>query len=367
MGRVPRIKASAMSALIPTSAAVGGLVAPADVVARGSRRILDIDVLRGVSALLVVFYHYTTRDLPVDVHHSQNVLFGVPWGSIGVQFFFVISGFVIFMTIERCRQPRDFIVSRLSRLFPTFWIAVTFSFIVVRATHLDSLEVSFSDYLLNLTMVPALFGAKLVDNVYWTLFEEMKFYVFIGVVYFSFLRRYLSYLCLVWIGLTLVLALLKHGMPDDVFDLASEATIYFNAHCFVAGMAIYILRKKFDLHWFLILALCVAIACLRQGWPFNGILVLFIGCLWLLVTRKTAALAWPPLIFIGEISYALYLVHQYPGYALIHFGYSLGINPNISIVIAILLSIGVATILTFCIERPAIRWIRRMAGRTARG
>jgi len=143
--------------------------------------------------------------------------------------------------------------------------------------------------------------------------------------------------------------------------LACQATIYFNAHCFVAGMAIYVLRKNFDLRWFLVLLMCVAIAGLRQGWPFNGILVVFLGCLWLLVTRKAAVLAWSPLVFLGEISYALYLVHQYPGYAVIHFGYVEKINPNISILIAISLSIGIATLLTLFVERPAIRWLRRIA------
>ncbi len=48
------------------------------------------------------------------------------WGSYGPHLFFMISGFVIFMTLDRCRGPGDFIFSRFSRLNPLYWVGVLF-------------------------------------------------------------------------------------------------------------------------------------------------------------------------------------------------------------------------------------------------
>src|SRR5262245_3655062 len=91
----------------PTTAA-----APAAVRAR--RRFEELDVLRGVAAMAVVIFHYSG--------HATRYLTGFPFhfklGEHGVQLFFAISGFVIFMTLENTQRLRDFVVSRFSRLYP---------------------------------------------------------------------------------------------------------------------------------------------------------------------------------------------------------------------------------------------------------
>src|SRR5690349_15385603 len=72
-------------------------------------RITGLDALRGLAALSVVLFHYTTRYDALFGHRSE-LLVSVPWGHYGVQIFFGISGFVIFMTLDRTATLADFAV-----------------------------------------------------------------------------------------------------------------------------------------------------------------------------------------------------------------------------------------------------------------
>ena len=76
-------------------------------------RLDEIDVLRGLAALAVVVFHYSG--------HSQRYFadfpFHLEYGKYGVQLFFVISGFFIFQTIEKCRNVQEFLLLRFSRLY----------------------------------------------------------------------------------------------------------------------------------------------------------------------------------------------------------------------------------------------------------
>ena len=98
---------------------------------KSKKRIAEIDTLRGLAALWVVFYHYTYRYGQI---YGENLL---PWtvfkhGYLGVQVFFVISGFVIYLTLERRNNLLDFAVSRFSRLFPVYWAAIGVTFFAGR-------------------------------------------------------------------------------------------------------------------------------------------------------------------------------------------------------------------------------------------
>jgi len=67
---------------------------------RAIQRLAEVDALRGLAALSVMAFHYTTKYDEL-FQFSGTVPFNVPWGYLGVNLFFVISGFVIFMTLER--------------------------------------------------------------------------------------------------------------------------------------------------------------------------------------------------------------------------------------------------------------------------
>ena len=134
-----------------------------------------MDGLRAVAALSVVFFHYTTRFDQVFVH-TTPLAFNFPFGYLGVQLFFVISGFVIFLTLDAARSPTDFVVSRFSRLYPTFWVALLASWLALRAADLPGYAPSVSELIANATMVHEFFGIASIDGVYWSLGVELMFY-----------------------------------------------------------------------------------------------------------------------------------------------------------------------------------------------
>lgn len=73
-------------------------------------RLQGLDALRGLAALAVVLFHYTARFDELFATTPQSSL-SFPNGHYGVDLFFIISGFVIFMTLQRMRRPADFLVS----------------------------------------------------------------------------------------------------------------------------------------------------------------------------------------------------------------------------------------------------------------
>ena len=147
-------------------------------------RLEELDVFRGVAAFIVVLYHYTTRFQEKYVH-TDELLFEVPLKYFGVDFFFVVSGFVIFMTINRTTKSMDFIVSRFSRLFPAYWLAIILTTIVMLTFGLPDKTLSLTQVLVNFTMLQEFLNVEPVDSVYWTLTRELIFYVLV-----RFLARY---------------------------------------------------------------------------------------------------------------------------------------------------------------------------------
>ncbi|MBL8484418.1 MAG: acyltransferase, partial [Rhodocyclaceae bacterium] len=140
-----------------------------------ARRLVEVDALRGIAALAVVFFHYTTRFDQLYPGYEPPSL-AMPLGHYGVNLFFIISGFVIFMTLDRTSRPMDFVMSRFSRLFPAYWTAIVLTFVVTHQLGLPGKLVGLDTLLVNVTMIQGLLGFGHVDGVYWTLEVELLFY-----------------------------------------------------------------------------------------------------------------------------------------------------------------------------------------------
>ncbi|WP_053728808.1 acyltransferase family protein [Streptomyces sp. WM6378] len=97
-------------------------------------RLAALDGLRLVAALMVVCYHYLALSRPWG--HNPATIFPTlhrfaEFGWLGVEVFFLVSGFVICMSVWG-RSLGDFAVSRVSRLFPAYWVAVPLTALVVK-------------------------------------------------------------------------------------------------------------------------------------------------------------------------------------------------------------------------------------------
>lgn len=326
-------------------------------------RILELDALRGLAAVAVMLFHYTSRFQRL-YGFEEAMPFEFWYGRMGVELFFMISGFVIFMTLERTHTGMDFVVSRFSRLFPVFWVAILVTFSSTLFCSLPGREVQFYDAILNLTMVPRFFAAPMVDGVYWSLEKELLFYLAMFMLFKFSLLHYVRQAFALWLITALTLPILAHfcGFDQSIFfKVTKEFLLLRHISFFSFGIVFYgrLMRGRFD-HWDAII-ITLAMSRVSVFYSFDEIILVFIYLLifTLLIYSRLGFLSHPVFIFLGAISYSLYLIHQNIGYIVIRAVDSLTGSPYAAVLAAIVVSLILASALTFLIERPAIRWIRK--------
>ena len=167
------------------------------------KRILELDALRGLAALSVVLFHYTYQYF-ILTGYSEPIVSFFKFGGVGVQLFFVISGFVIFLTLDKSKSVFDFFVSRFSRLYPPYWFAVIFTSLVILITQVLGKEVDLKTFLLNMTMLQYFFGVDDIDGVYWTLRVEITFYFWIAFSFFLFGKKQIPLILFLWLFFSLL-------------------------------------------------------------------------------------------------------------------------------------------------------------------
>ena len=219
-------------------------------------RLRGLDILRGIAAMAVVLFHYTYLFANFVGPHSTAVLFAFSYGRFGVNLFFVISGFVILMTLERSPHIRDFAVSRFSRLYPPYvaCMAITVSILQLSGTSFH--HVTLQDALLNLTMLREVINYPMIDWSYWTLTYEVLFYGYIGLIYFLLRPRRIEIFCLAWLAISYFYYGLHLPLAPAIARLAEVLLIAQYGYLFIAGMMLWrLFSGKYDrLTWFTLIA-----------------------------------------------------------------------------------------------------------------
>ncbi|MDI3423770.1 acyltransferase family protein [Streptomyces luteolus] len=231
------------------SAPPSTLLAPTTVVARPSvarrvPRLRALDGLRLIAALMVAAYHYGGRDGEIGEAWGSSPAVQFPtahewfaYGCLGVQIFFVISGFVICMS-GWGRPLRSFFASRVSRLFPSYWVAIVLVTAVFALPPVTYAAVSPSDALVNLTMLQQPLGVDRVLGVCWTLWAELRFYALFAlcVVLPGANRQRVVLFCAVW---TLAAAIAE-AANWPLLDLVLMPEY---APFFIGGIGLYLVHR----------------------------------------------------------------------------------------------------------------------------
>lgn len=325
---------------------------------RPRERLPGLDILRGLAAASVLAFHYTTQ-FGFNFGHPAAPWFLVPWGQRGVHVFFVISGFAIQLSLESTNTAREFLLSRLVRLYPTFWAAVALTFTIVEVFGLPLPKPSPLGAIVNLSMIPESLGVRAVDGVYWTLERELRFYGLVFLMLALGLRRYTVHALLVSVALLAVDSTF-HAIPHFIADLLNLQY----AHLFACGA---VLARFRHVAWWKtagLLALCLGASGPKVAVsPFDSACV--VALVWL-ATRQFAnqnlrsLIFLRPLLFLGGISYPLYLVHQHIGYVVMRGVYARGAPPGVAIVSACAVALAIATALHLLVEKPCLSLVRRI-------
>lgn len=318
--------------------------------------------------MAVVLFHATTRYNELFAP-AVPAAWALPQGHHGVNLFFIISGFVIFMTLERTQRPMDFVVSRFSRLFPAYWCAIVITFAVTHALALPIKTVSAAQAAGNFLMLHGYLGIPHVDGVYWTLEVELMFYIGMFIMFRSGRMHHLVPVLMALLALRIAYAALARGFGIDLPWTLSRVLILQYLPWFCLGICIHRfvgpLLAGGRRRWQALAAAAVLTLALTEGVA-TGVLAIALGLLvWGAAAGRLPALRHRVLVGLGAISYPLYLLHENIGWSVILRLSERGVPIDLATLAAIALALAMAALLHRVVEQPAMHAIRRWyAGRT---
>lgn len=328
-------------------------------------RLLVLDGLRLAAALLVVAHHLVRGPWGVPPEHLFGGLASVAsYGWLGVNLFFLVSGFVICLS-SWGRGLGEFAVSRIVRLFPAYWLGVVLTTAVLAAWPVLRGPLPAPESLANLTMLQSGLGVTDQDWSYWSLGAELRFYLlFAIVVWLGVTCRRVVYFCAVWTVVAVFSTTWDQRWIDNM--IVPEFAPYF-----VTGVALFLIHRFGPnlLLWGLVGVNWLIALYRLQGYPalehfhqnWWGVAAAVTACFALMTAVALGAfhrVGWRWLTVAGALTYPLYLIHQAIGQTLI-----LGLRdvvphwPLLGGTVALML--GAAWLIHRWVERPVGSRLRR--------
>jgi peptidoglycan/LPS O-acetylase OafA/YrhL len=181
-------------------------------------RFTGIEAGRGIAATMVVFYH-VSRHIN-KAYGSPTLVKLLQFGHSGVDFFFVISGFIILFVhygdIGRASRLPHYLERRFTRLMPTYWVALALTILMMIAgSHRFP---SLHDFFWSATLLPS--NTEPLLGVAWTLHYEIVFYAVFALCIFS--QRAGIALLVLWL-LSILCVTVGHlrtgGLPQSLFGV----------------------------------------------------------------------------------------------------------------------------------------------------
>lgn len=327
-------------------------------------RLGSLDALRGLAALGVVLFHYLPYYDTLFGHSltlPQLLTDALSFGRYGVHLFFILSGFVIFMTLERTRNAAWFGLARGVRLLPALWTGIALTFISVHFLGPESRAVSLETALLNTTLLHEYLGAEHVDGAYWSLVIEATFYVWMALLFYT-LRDWKRLRLAFWAWMLISYAGVTgwQRIPDGLEFLIKDLMFVKYAPLFMGGMLIYRIYRygRPPVADAALLVMAVSHGLLAYKAPYS---LFVLGCFAVFSLAVAGRLNWlanPPLLWLGSLSYSLYLVHQNIGYGVITWAYNAGLPGWIGVTLALGVALTLASLIHYNIEQPALRRFR---------
>jgi len=329
-----------------------------------ARRLSGLDALRGLAAGAVMLHHH--GQYYDELYPGRTPLtIDLGPGHFGVELFFIVSGFVILMTIERRKTVREFAIARFTRLMPAFLASLVLASVILIFWPMPPLNTpTFVQFLANLTMAPELVRQNVIDLPYWTLTYELVFYVFMALVLRLGLLGSIE-----WVGLfAMAVACLYRATVDvEHHHRTTIVLLAYYSNFFLIGICLYRIQAgRVQAITFITLALAIAMSGLgggerafrASGWLYLPLTAAFAGLVWFATTQHARWIAVPPLVFLGQISYPLYLVHVALVYQIIRFGVDQGWSTLHGVVAAGIATLAVAAVVHYLVEVPGERWSR---------
>ena len=326
------------------------------------RHISLLDFLRFLAAFSVLLYHFAFRGYAADNFTAVSTPFladFAKYGYLGVHVFFIISGFVISMSLKG-RSPAEFFYFRTIRLFPAFWLCCTLTYLWLLIV--DGHSLGLGRFLINLTMLADFFNVESIDGAYWSLYVEINFYL-LAFLYLLIGKKasFFKMLC-GWLFLSLVSYFFPIGGT-----LATLGRFSF-APLFICGAIFYLIYAEgLKKSYMLALTISSVLAVLYSLKELKGIeayyktsfseyilimvMVMSLALFLMMSLRKIHFRTTPLIRSLGAITYPLYLIHQNIGYSLLNL-LSNHLNPYINLLVVTASLVLFSYVLAEFYEKP---------------
>ena len=301
-----------------------------------NREFPEIDFLRFIAILFVVIFHFTSRRAGLLPYGDWVNRF--PWdtGWVGVNLFFLISGFIIAHSLNNCKTPKEFIIRRLTRIYPTLWLVLPIVFLASRYVpySIFNSSANFSNLVTSMTLLPPSVLGDITNQdlnwitvVLWSLKVEVIFYFFCYLLFKIFgpifMITRLIQSCVI-ISLIYLVASYSNNSTLETLANVIEGLGFDYLPWFVIGVIFYRFKSNK-------LNLC------------SGVVIFSILALFIEFRKQENLTALLSLVFIiflfgasrvqklpkfisstffqrvGQSSYEMYLIHQGVGFPIIYF------------------------------------------------
>ncbi len=276
-------------------------------------RLDSLQAMRAVAALLVVAMHSMNMAAAYSgsewVHSASSALMYV--GHFGVDIFFVLSGFVIAGVAAQSGSIRAFLFRRVARVYPLFWLSLAAMIALRASTGHDDIAA-----LVSRPLDLVLLHAPAAHPVAWTLTYEVQFYLVTALLMLA--GSHLRVALMVWIVAEMVLVTVAYYGLVPRFALSDALSLEF-----CMGVALALFGQRLTIRFPLLLAAAALLLVVLSGVLYDPS--------WIAVTTPARAalwgvpatlLVWSAIsagraghvfpkwsIFLGDISYSIYMWH----------------------------------------------------------
>jgi peptidoglycan/LPS O-acetylase OafA/YrhL len=331
-------------------------------------RVEALDLLRLVAVLAVVLYHFGFWG------PAAGGIPALPWlapfakyGFLGVPVFFIISGFVIAYSAEG-RTAAGFAIARFSRIYPTFILCMTLTFLALLFWGPPHFQTSPAQWLANLLIAATALGQPYMDAAYWSLVIEVVFYAWVAVlIAVGLFPRRIDAIILIWLAITFANELTIDAPLVEKLFLADDSGF------FAVGLLIYeFYRGRRGPMLYSMLALAIGTAVFQSihklvrlaphtggvfdDWIVAAICLVSVAIIFAATQIRRVPLPTGLVLALGGLTYPLYLLHMQLGYVLY---YRLAPAGAVAPVVALILGMMLLSWAVWrYLERPVQRWTR---------
>ena len=331
----------------------------------------ELDILTIIAGISVVLFHYTFRGYAADNMSTLHfpVLGSIfKYGYLGTYSFLILSGYKILLSAQN-KSALKFILYRISRLYPSFWVAVCLTTFATLFWGGNRYHIEPLQFIINLTMLSGYVGIESVDSVYWFMFVVLKFYFLVVVLIMLNVVKYHKYIAGIWLAMSLVITF--NPIPKIGFFLIPDYSSFL-----ISGMIFCSARKEgWDLYKSIVISISLLFSLykIEQGLPgFNKhygtdlslfVVLLIITFIYLFMffasINKNHIKLSSAFIALALCTYPLYLIHQHIGFMLFN-NYGNAENKYILLAATIFLMVSISLTIVKYIDPYLVNVINKI-------